>query len=316
MIDEATIRKQIPLALVKTDFSSLGKRYQGKVRDNYTKDGTILMVTTDRLSAFDHVLGTIPFKGQVLNQMAVFWFQKTQDIINNHLIDSPDPNVMRVKVCKPILLEFVVRGYLTGSLWRSYEKGERHLYGIKFNNGLKKDQKFDQPILTPTTKEAVGTHDQPIAKSEIVSRRILSKDQYEKIEKLCLKLFARGTKIAKEQGLLLVDTKYELGLDSEGNVTLIDEIHTPDSSRYWYSEGYGENFEMGIDQKQLDKEFVRRWLMDHGFSGEGTPPKLPDELKIEAAKRYIEAYELVTGEQFVASAEDVSKRIQKNLEVR
>ncbi|MBN2423050.1 phosphoribosylaminoimidazolesuccinocarboxamide synthase [Candidatus Woesearchaeota archaeon] len=312
MISDEIMKNQLNNTLQKTDLS-IGEKYQGKVRDNYFVDDKIIMITSDRISAFDHVLGTIPFKGQVLNQISLFWFNMTRDIVKNHLIESPDPNVMVTKKCKKIPIEMVVRGYLTGSLWRAYEKGERILYGIKFNQGLKKQQKFGMPIVTPSTKEEYGKHDMPITQKEIIEKGILPREQYEKIEEAAVKLFERGTKIAADNNLILVDTKYEFGLDENDEIVLIDEIHTPDSSRFWVKDKYKDLFNQGRDQERLDKEHLRKWLMAKGFSGEGTPPKLDDDIRMQVAMMYIDLYQRITGQEFKPEAGNVLERIKENL---
>lgn len=318
MISEEIIKQTINNTLKSTDFKLKyqSTKYVGKVRDNYTyTDDSVekmLIITTDRISCFDVVVGTIPFKGQILNQIASFWFDKTKDIIQNHIISMPDPNAIIVKKCNALPIEMIVRAYITGSLWREYEKGERQLYGLKFNSHLKKDQRFDYPIITPTTKAQHGEHDAPISKEEIIKKGIITKQIYEQMEKISLKLFERGQKVASQNGLILVDTKYEFGL-LDGKLILMDEIHTPDSSRYWYSESYEELFENGEEQKILDKEYVRQWLISKGFMGEGQAPNLPDEVKIEACMRYMKAFEQVTGRKFDASSENINLRIEKNL---
>lgn len=312
MIDETTILNQMRFTLDNTTLP-IDKKYEGKVRDNYYKDDKIIMITTDRISAFDHVLGTVPFKGQILTQMAVFWFDKTKDIIKNHLLDTPDPNVMVVKKCEPVAVEMVVRGYITGSLWRDYDSGKRDLYGIKFADGLKKDQKFPTPIITPTTKEAKGKHDMPISKEEIIANGLVNRKRYEEMEKAALALYKRGVEHAKAQGLILVDTKYEFGL-LDGHLVLMDEIHTPDSSRYWLSSEYDKRFKTGVEQKMLDKENIRQWLIDkHGFSGYGKPPKLTTDIRMLITEKYIEVYEQITGLKFSPETGDVQKRINENL---
>ncbi|MBI1970032.1 phosphoribosylaminoimidazolesuccinocarboxamide synthase [Candidatus Woesearchaeota archaeon] len=311
MISKEDIQKQIRFALEKTDLP-LGERYQGKVRDVYRQQERMIIITTDRISAFDHVLGTIPFKGQVLNQMAAFWFDKTKHIVRNHVLDNPDPNVMVVEECKAIPIEMVVRGYITGSLWREYAAGKRQLYGITFKEGLKKDQKFKQSILTPTTKEQYGKHDKPVSREEILREKIVEKHLYEDMEDAALHLFEKGTEIAAKHGLILVDTKYEFGL-LDGELVLIDEIHTPDSSRFWHAKSYEQLFNVSMDQQMLDKEFVRQWLIERGFMGEGKPPALTDDLKVAAAQRYIENFELITGQEFEGMVGDVQQRIAENL---
>ncbi|MCP3683031.1 MAG: phosphoribosylaminoimidazolesuccinocarboxamide synthase [bacterium] len=313
MIEDEIIKKQIGNALLETDFDYLGDKYKGKVRDTYKKDDKMVIVTTDRISAFDRVLGTIPFKGQVLNQMTAFWFEKTKDDVKNHVIDIPDPNVMVVKKCEPLPIEIVVRGYMTGSMWRSYEKGEEIVWK-KLPEGMKKDQKFDEPLLTPSTKADTG-HDMPISREDIV-KSVLPEEEYKKIEEAAIKLFNKGTEMAAKQGLILVDTKYEFGKSGD-EYLVVDEIHTPDSSRYWVKEGYEERFEKGEEQQMLDKEYLRQWLIkERNFMGDGAIPELPDEIKIEAAKRYIELFERITGQKFKGTPGLVDDRIRKNLQKR
>jgi len=311
MLSTEQIKKQINNVLEKTDFK-IGRKYQGKVRDNYFLKDKIVIVTTDRISCFDHVIGTIPFKGQALNQIAAFWFERTRDIVPNHIIDVPDPNVMVVKKCEPIPIEVVVRGYMIGSLWRDYEKGKREIYGLNFNERILKNQLFETPILTPTTKEQKG-HDMPISKEDIIKKKIISEKLWDEIENTSLRLFERGIELCRENNLILVDTKYEFGLIN-GKLVLMDEIHTPDSSRFWYLDTYNELFNQGKDQKQMDKEFVRQWLIkEKNFMGDGPIPKLSDKIKIEAARRYIELYEQVTGKDFEITDEPIAERVERNL---
>ena len=295
-----------------SNLENLGRHYRGKVRDNYYFNNQILMVTSDRVSAFDHVLGTIPFKGQILSDIASFWFNKTQHIVPNHYIKSVDPQVLLVKEAKPLPVEVIVRKYITGSLWRDYTKSKHHVYDLDFRSDLVKNQKFENPILTPSTKEEYGKHDMPISKKEIINQGLVDQDIYELAEKYALQLFSEGEKWAQKQGLILVDTKYEFGL-VDGELIVIDEIHTPDSSRYWIANAYEERFKKGDDQLMLDKENIRQWLIGKGFSGEGTPPELDDDIRILLSEKYIELYKILTGEQFIPSVGDVSNRIQSNL---
>lgn len=272
---------------------------------------------TDRLSAFDRVICQIPFKGQVLNQMAKFWFDQTEDIIGNHVIEFPDPNVLVAKECVPLQLEMVVRGYITGvtttSAWYNYEHGIRNFCGNILPEGLKKNQKFQKPIITPSTKAAHGDHDESVSPDEIVKRGILSRDDYEKVAEASLKLYERGVEICAKQGIILVDTKYEFGKTADGEIVLIDEIHTPDSSRFWFADEYEKRFAMGEEQKKIDKEYLREWLVNNGFRGIGELPSIPDEVRVETARRYIEAYELITGQTFEAVVGPVIERLTKNL---
>lgn len=304
--------------LTSTDFDFKGQKslYHGKVRDVYDIDDKYLvMVATDRISAFDVILPKgIPFKGQVLNQIAAYFLDATSDIVPNWKIDVPDPMVTIGTKCEPLKIEMIVRGYLAGSAWRDYKAGNREICGVKLPEGMKENQKFETPILTPTTKADEG-HDENISREEIIARGIVPEDVYEQVEKYALALFERGSEMAARQGLILVDTKYEFGL-KEGKVILIDEIHTPDSSRYFYADGYQERFEKGEEQRQLSKEFVRQWLIANGFMGkEGqTVPEMTPEYCDEVSKRYIELYEHITGSKFVPADEsNLNERLEKNI---
>ena len=307
------VKEQLKHTLNKSKIENFGRHYKGKVRDNYYVDNKILMVTSDRISAFDCVLGTIPFKGQILSDIAKFWFDKTADIVPNHFIKSVDPQVLLVKEAKPLPVEVIVRRYITGSLWRDYQASKHHVYDLSFKDDLKMNEKFNAPILTPSTKEDYGKHDEPISKKEILNRDLVSKEIYEKAEEYALKLFQRGEEWASKQGLILVDTKYEFGLVGD-ELIVIDEIHTPDSSRYWIKDEYEERFNKGENQLMLDKENIRQWLINKGFSGEGTPPELDDEIRILLSEKYIELYKILTGKEFQPSVGDVSNRIAKNLD--
>ena len=314
MLSDTILKNQLKHTLDKTNFK-IGRKYEGKVRDNYILNGKRIIITTDRISAFDRVLCTIPFKGQVLNQTSAFWFEKTKNIVKNHVIDVPDPNVMVVHECKPYPVEMVVRGYITGvtktSAWYNYERGVRNFCGNILPEGLKKNQKFDKPIITPSTKAHTG-HDESISGEEIIKRGLVNAKTYNQMKKASLALFDFGTKLVAKNNLILVDTKYEFGY-LNGKLVLIDEIHTPDSSRFWIKDTYQELFSKGEEPQKLDKEYVRQWLANKGFIGEGKIPKIPDEVKIETAKRYIRAYEMITGKEFKAKNEDVTKRIEENL---
>lgn len=317
MLSPSEISSQIPHCLATTDFPTLGEKYEGKVRDNYTKNDKRFILVTDRISAFDRVLCLIPFKGQVLNQMAKFWFEQTKDILGNHVIEFPDPNVVIAKQCKPLPIEMVVRGYITGvtstSAWFNYEKGVRNFCGNILPDGLKKNQKFEKPILTPSTKAEHGDHDESVSREEIIKRTNLTAEQYDKIADASLNLYQRGVEIAAKQGIILVDTKYEFGTTPEGEIVLIDEIHTPDSSRFWFADEYEKRFASGEEQKKIDKEYLREWLAAKGFRGDGEIPAIPDEVKVETARRYIEAFELITGQKFQAEVGSTAERIKKNL---
>lgn len=291
--------------------------YKGKVRDVYNIDDELLvMIVSDRISAYDHVLSVgIPYKGQVLNQIAAKFLDATADIVPNWKITTPDPMVTIGHNCEPYTVEMIVRGYLTGSSWRSYKKGSRAICGVPIPEGMKEHQKFESPILTPTTKAEQGEHDEDISREEIISTGLVSEEEYIQLEKYSLELFKRGTEIAAEKGLILVDTKYEFG-KKDGNIYLIDEIHTPDSSRYFYIDGYEERQAKGENQKQLSKEFVREWLADQGFQGlEGqTMPEIPEEFVQQVSERYIELYEKIIGEKFVKKdIANVSERIEGNI---
>jgi len=316
MLSDETIRSQIKYNLEKTSLN-IGQKYEGKVRDNYLLGDKRIIITTDRISAFDRVLCTLPFKGQVLNQTSAFWFEKTKNIVKNHVIEVPDPNVTIARECKLIPVEMVVRGYLTGvtttSAWYNYEKGIRNFCGNILPEGMAKNQKFDKPIITPSTKAEKGSHDESVSGEEIIKRGLVGKEMYNKIEKTAIALYNFGNKLVTKNNLILVDTKYEFGLDEGGNLTLIDEIHTPDSSRFWIKDTYEKLFAEGKDPDKLDKEYVRQWLADKGFIGEGKIPKIPDDVKVEASKRYITAYEMITGRGFKTEVGDVKERIKGNL---
>ena len=304
-------------AVVKTDFHFINQKdvYTGKVRDVYNISDTLLvMVVTDRISAFDVVLPEgIPYKGQVLNQIASKFLDETKDIVPNWKIATPDPMVTVGHFCEPFKVEMVIRGYLTGHAWREYKAGKRTLCGITMPDGMKENQKFDEPIITPTTKALVG-HDEDISREEILSTGLVAKDDYLQLEKYTLAIYKRGTEIAHKMGLILVDTKYEFG-KRDGKIYLIDEIHTPDSSRYFYSKGYEDRLAKDIQQKQLSKEFVREWLMDKGFQGKDgqVVPAMDDAFVNSVSERYIELYENITGEKFVKSdTENVVDRVYNN----
>jgi len=305
-------------ALVKTDFNFPGQKsvYHGKVRDVYNiNDELLVMVVSDRISAFDVILPEgIPYKGQVLNQIAAKFLDATADIVPNWKIATPDPMVTVGIKCVPFEVEMVVRGYLTGHAWREYKEGKRTLCGVPMPEGMKENQPFPTPIITPTTKAYEG-HDEDISKEEIIAQGIVSKEDYEQLEKYTLAVYARGCEIAKKMGLILVDTKYEFG-KKDGKIILMDEIHTPDSSRYFYAEGFEERLAKNEPQKQLSKEFVRQWLIENGFQGkEGQKvPAMTEEYVNSVSDRYIELYENIVGEKFVkADLDDVAARIEKNV---
>ena len=306
-------------SIFKTDFSFPGQtsKYEGKVRDVYTiKDDKLVIIASDRISAFDIVMPrSIPNKGQVLNQISVEMLNSTKDIIDNWLISSPDPNVSIGHRLNPIKIEMVIRGYLSGHADRLYKSGKRSICGVNLPNGLVSNQKFDRPIITPSTKADIG-HDEDISKSEILSQNILSIDQYEEIERVTYKLFERGTEIAKERGLILVDTKYEFGYDSNNKLFLIDEIHTPDSSRYFYLDGYEEAVNSGVSPRQLSKEFFRQWLIKNEFQGKENQklPEITDEIIDDVSKRYVELFNLITGRSFQPRKSDnILKELENNI---
>lgn len=317
-ISDATFKTALERPLKETHFPKLGKKYEGKVRDNYTLgDGRRVIITTDRISAFDRVLGTLPLKGQVLNFAAAWWFEKTQHIAKNHVIAVPDPNVILARECELLPVEMVVRAYLTGttstSIWVHYEKGVREFCGHRLPDGMKKHQKLERPILTPSTKAAKGDHDVSASREEILKLSGMPAEDFDRAAELAMALFAEGQRLCAERGLILVDTKYEFGKTPEGEIIVIDEIHTPDSSRFWYEDSYEDRFRAGLDPESFDKEYVRRYLAKLGFTGDGPLPPIPDEVKIEAVRRYIEAVERITGETFTPNLDEPLARIQKNL---
>jgi phosphoribosylaminoimidazole-succinocarboxamide synthase len=315
---DSILRAQLPHTLREADFPRLGELYRGKVRDNFSRGDRIVMITTDRLSAFDRVLTTVPFKGELLNRLTAFWFEKTKDVADNHILDIPDPSVLVVRKLRPMPVEMVVRGYLTGSLWRDYQAGKgAKAYGLELAQGMKKDQPFEEAILTPSTKAAIGEHDLPISPREIVAQGLATQKQWDQMAEMTLALFRRGQEWAKTRGLILVDTKYEFGADDSGKLWVIDEIHTPDSSRYWIAAGSEERFAKGEDQKMLDKEFFRQWLIrERGYQGDGPLPDIPDDVRVQLAGKYAELVELLTGEKPALRPGDTRARIEAALKSR
>src|SRR5690349_4108924 len=295
--DDATIRKALHHPLTGTDFPSLGRKYEGKVRDNYTSDGRRTIIVSDRISAFDRVLGTLPLKGQLLNYVAAWWFEKTKGVASNHVIAVPDPNVLVAEECTPLPVEMIVRAYLTGStstsIWVHYQKGARTFCGHPLPEGMKKHQKLPEPILTPSTKAAHGDHDVSASRDEIIALTKMPAADFDQAADMAMRLFAFGQRVCKDRGLILVDTKYEFGKTKDGRIVVIDEIHTPDSSRFWFEATYPERFKSGQAPESFDKEYVRRWLKERGFSGDGPIPVIPDDVKIEAVRRYVEAVETI-----------------------
>jgi len=311
---DPALSEQLNHTLAETHLDSLGERYRGKVRDVYRQRDRVFLVATDRLSAFDRVLTTIPFKGEVLNRIAQFWFDRTKDVVPNHVLDAPDPNVTVARATKPFPVEVVVRGYLTGSLWRDFQKGAHTAYGLDLPPDMRKDAVFPEPILTPSTKAPVGEHDEPLSEAEVVRRGIASARDWARIREAALALFRAGQAWCQSRGLLLVDTKYEFGAVGD-SIYLIDEMHTPDSSRFWRTSSYEKRLAAGEDQVMLDKENVRQWLIrEKGFSGHGPLPLIPENVRLQTSELYLRAYGEITGTPLQPIAGDVEARIEKNLQ--
>ncbi len=310
VVSDERMAEELVGTLEQTSFAHLGVPHRGKVRDSYVDAGTRTIVTTDRQSAFDRVLGTIPFKGQALSEVANFWFAATADIVANHLLDVPDPNVILARECELVALEFVVRAYITGvtktSLWFNYEQGRREVAGNHLEEGLRKNEHLPRPILTPTTK--LEAHDRNLSRSDAVGEGLISEPLFDRIASLSFELFERGTQVAATRGLILVDTKYEFGLLGD-EVVLIDEVHTPDSSRFWYADTYEELFAAGKEQRALDKEPLREWFVERGFRGDGPAPAMPDEVRVAAASRYIALAEQITQRPFEATPQTARDRV-------
>lgn len=322
MVSKSKILQSIPNILKKVNIPNLGEKHQGKVRDYYILKDKRVIITTDRQSAFDRVLGHIPYKGAVLNLLSAFWFENTKDIIDNHILEVADPNVIVVKNCQVIPIEMVVRGYITGvtdtSIWGSYEKGERIIYGIKFPEGLIKNQKLPKPVITPTTKAESG-HDERLTEKEIMDKKtrlpggqVVPPALWKKMKKAALSLFERGSKICNKAGIILADTKYEFGLFN-GELILIDEVHTPDSSRFWVKKTYKDRLKKGLEPESYDKEVLRIWFKEKGYSGDGIPPKMPDDFLVKMSQRYIGIYEKITRKKFKEFDYPIQKRIVNNL---
>jgi phosphoribosylaminoimidazole-succinocarboxamide synthase len=313
---EDIIKNQLKNTLNETNFNKLGILYRGKVRDNYTKDDKRIIIATDRLSAFDRVITTIPFKGQMLNQISSFWFEKTKNLVKNHIIEVPDPNVSVVHQCQTLPIEIIVRAYITGTAWRNYLKGEP-TSGIMLPKGLKKNQQLDDVLVTPSTKAESG-HDIYISKEQIIQKKMVEKEIYEEMEQAALKLFKYGQEYCKKNGLIMVDTKYEFGL-KDGGLLVIDEIHTQDSSRFWILDSYEELLDKGAEPEILDKEVFRGWLMETypktfpDIKPDEDIPPISEDIKIELATRYMRSYKKITGLDFKAEVEDINQRILKNL---
>lgn len=317
MLTVDQLRPLLPQAFEKSDLP-LPHKLIGKVRDNYPlSEQRRLLITTDRLSAFDRVLGCVPYKGQVLNQLSAWWFSNTGDIISNHLIETPDPNALVAINVEPFPVEVIVRGYITGvtstALWHRYSLGEREIYGYHFPEGLRKNQILVEPIITPTTKGGPTGHDERLTCAEVVTKGYLEATDWDLIQTAALQLFKRGQATAKRAGLLLVDTKYEFGRTINGDILLIDEVHTPDSSRFWRADTYSERFATNAEPDNFDKEFVRLAYAERGYRGEGPAPELPEEIWLSASQRYIQIYEMLTGKEFVPGKYPVEFRLQDNL---
>jgi phosphoribosylaminoimidazole-succinocarboxamide synthase len=317
MISTETLHSLLPIAFEQSDLPLPG-RLPGKVRDSYPLPGDRrLLITTDRLSAFDRILACVPYKGQVLNQLAAWWFAHTADVIPNHVLSLPDPNALVAREAQTFPVEVIVRGYITGvtgtALWRRYDLGEREIYGYRFPEGLRKNQALPQPIITPTTKGGPTGHDERLTCAEVTTRGLLPARDWEQIQAAALAIFRRGQVIARQNGLILVDTKYEFGRTAGGDMLLIDEVHTPDSSRYWKANGYEEAFAAGLEPENFDKEFVRLAYTQYNYRGDGEPPHLPEDLWIQASQRYIAIYEILTGVPFIPGDYPVEPRLVKNL---
>lgn len=317
MIDSDSIHFLLPSAFGETNLPLSGKQ-SGKVRDFYPLNGgRRLFVTTDRLSAFDRVLACVPYKGQVLNQLAAWWFDQTVDIISNHKIGLPDPNAMIALEAQPLPVEVIVRGYITGvtstALWYRYSLGEREIYGYRFPDGLRKNEKLPEPVITPTTKGGVTGHDERLTCAEVVEKGLVDKRIWEQVQVAALKIFQRGQDLAAKSGLILVDTKYEFGIGAHGQVMLIDEVHTPDSSRFWKGDTYLPLFEQGQEPENYDKEFVRLAYAEKGYRGDGPVPEMPADLWVQLSQRYIQIYEMLTGQAFEPGLYPVEPRLEENL---
>lgn len=311
MLAHESLVAAVPRALHTVELEGYGPKASGKVRDLYHVDGRRVLITTDRVSAFDRVLGVIPYKGQVLNQLSAWWFENTRDIVENHVLDVPDPNVTVAREAEALPVEVVVRGYITGvtstALWTLYAQGERKPYGVALPDGLKKNDPLPEPIITPTTKAQDGGHDERITHEEIIERGLVSELLWGEVEAVAIHLFKRGQEVARRGGLILVDTKYEFGT-IDGKLVLIDEVHTPDSSRYWVLETYGQE---GQEPQNFDKEFLRLWFAERGYKGEGQPPAMPEDFAARVAARYIGAYERLTGKDFVPGEYPAAERIAR-----
>ncbi len=316
MLSIRELEAAIPHALTRVDLPHLGQRLEGKVRDIYVVHGQRVLITTDRVSAFDRVLGVVPFKGQVLNQLSAWWFEQTRDVVANHVIAVPDPNVTLAREAQSLPVEVIVRGYITGvtstSLWTLYSQGVPRPYGLDLPPGLRKNDPLPEPVITPTTKATGGAHDERLTSEEVVARGLVAPDLWEEIQRAALAIFRRGQEVARRAGLILVDTKYEFGL-IDGRPALIDEVHTPDSSRYWVAESYEALRGSDREPENFDKEFLRLWFVQQGYRGDGPPPAMPPEFIAQVAQRYIAAYERLTGCEFIPGEQPAAARIARAL---
>ncbi|MBN1537408.1 MAG: phosphoribosylaminoimidazolesuccinocarboxamide synthase [Anaerolineales bacterium] len=317
MIDTATVQSLLSQSFAHCELD-IPQVNSGKVRHWFDlSDDRRLIVTTDRLSAFDRILAVVPYKGQVLNQLSAWWFEQTRDIIDNHLISLPDPNAMLVEKASPFPIEVIVRGYITGvtttALWYRYQLGERQIYGYSFPDGLRKNQTLPQPIITPTTKGGATGHDERLTCRDVIEKGLLDETTWHRVQQAALELFDRGQNLANQAGLILVDTKYEFGMTADGRILLIDEVHTPDSSRFWKADSYLERFDGGEEPENFDKEFIRLAYVRLGYQGEGEPPLIPDDLWIAASQRYMTIYERLTGKPFIPGDYPVAPRLTENL---
>jgi phosphoribosylaminoimidazole-succinocarboxamide synthase len=318
MLKAEDIQQVLPMAFDHSNLPLPGKQH-GKVRDWYSLPAQRrLIVTSDRLSAFDRNLAVVPYKGQVLNQLAAWWFEQAKDVIPNHLLTIPDPNCAVVQEVEPLPVEVIVRGYITGvtstALWYRYNLGEREIYGYRFPEGLCKNQKLPEAIITPTTKGGVTGHDERLTCAEVVEKGYLPQAAWDVIQSSALQIFQRGQEVAARAGLILVDTKYEFGRTSDGEIILIDEVHTPDSSRFWKADNYTERFDQGLEPENFDKEFIRMAFAELGYRGDGEPPQVPEKLWVQASQRYIQIYEMLTGLVFDPATYPAEARLQKNLQ--
>lgn len=317
MLTETELQAIVSSALTGVDIPELGQKIQGKVRDIYLRGDRRILITTDRLSAFDRVLGAVPYKGQVLNQLSAFWFEQVADVIGSHVIDIPDPNVTVAYECAALPVEVIVRGYISGvtktALWYRYSLGEREIYGHHFPNGLDKNQPLPQPIITPTTKGGPTGHDERLTCDEVVDKGLLDRTTWDKVMAAALEIFRRGQEIAARAGLILVDTKYEFGRLPSGEVVLIDEVHTPDSSRFWKADSYDARIAAGEEPENFDKEFIRLWYAERGYRGDGEPPAWNTDLAVKASLRYQQVYEMLTEQEFAPGAYPAGERIRQSL---